>query len=180
MLELAYLRTPEVFARDSATRRSKARQQLREETGMDDGQLEGWKIMLDRNVSLGHSCVVNGQELTASRTRTRFWSDTACPGLRRATGTRTRTKARARRRRRKVVVVVEAEAEAVGEEAAAEEGGEALAAADDQTRAAGATATPPALAEETRKWPRWEPASRHRHRRRHCTCTLLRFMNLYI
>ncbi|EKC97922.1 hypothetical protein A1Q2_07719 [Trichosporon asahii var. asahii CBS 8904] len=57
-LELAYLRTPEVFARDSATRRSKARQQLREDTGMDDGQIEGWKIMLERNPnkgSRGHS-----------------------------------------------------------------------------------------------------------------------------
>lgn len=50
-LELAYLRDHSVFDRDSETRRSRARAQLREASGMDDGQLEGWRIMLERNVS---------------------------------------------------------------------------------------------------------------------------------
>ncbi|BEI86421.1 hypothetical protein CcaverHIS002_0607080 [Cutaneotrichosporon cavernicola] len=49
LLELAYLQTPALFNRDSATRRSPARADLRERTGMDDGQIEGWKVMLERN-----------------------------------------------------------------------------------------------------------------------------------
>lgn len=40
-----------VFDRDGTTRRSVARAKLRTATGMDDSQLEGWRIMLDRNVS---------------------------------------------------------------------------------------------------------------------------------
>lgn len=51
LLELAYLRTPGVFARDSATRRSAERKALREATEMDDSKIEGWKVMLERNVS---------------------------------------------------------------------------------------------------------------------------------
>jgi activating signal cointegrator complex subunit 2 len=50
-LELAYIADARVFDRDANTRRSNARKQLREETGMDDGQLEGWRVMLERNVS---------------------------------------------------------------------------------------------------------------------------------
>ncbi|GFZ48978.1 hypothetical protein JCM24511_06727 [Saitozyma sp. JCM 24511] len=49
-LELAYIADARVFDRDANTRRSNARKQLREETGMDDGQLEGWRVMLERNV----------------------------------------------------------------------------------------------------------------------------------
>ena len=49
-LELAYLADPKVFDRDSGTRRGEARKKLKVITGMDDAQLEGWKIMLDRNV----------------------------------------------------------------------------------------------------------------------------------
>lgn len=49
LLEIAYLRNPGVFARDATTRRSAARKDLRAATGWDDGQLEGWKIMLERN-----------------------------------------------------------------------------------------------------------------------------------
>ncbi|CAK9784332.1 hypothetical protein CC85DRAFT_327604 [Cutaneotrichosporon oleaginosum] len=49
VLEIAYIQTPAVFSRDSATRRSAARADLRERTGMDDSQIEGWKIMLERN-----------------------------------------------------------------------------------------------------------------------------------
>ncbi|ORX36173.1 hypothetical protein BD324DRAFT_528654 [Kockovaella imperatae] len=48
-LELAYLANPAVFDRDSNTRRSGARKKLKELTGMDDAQLEGWRVMLDRN-----------------------------------------------------------------------------------------------------------------------------------
>ncbi|KAF3934358.1 hypothetical protein ABW19_dt0202282 [Dactylella cylindrospora] len=43
------IENPSVFARDSATRRSAARQKLREITGLSDEALEGWKIMLDRD-----------------------------------------------------------------------------------------------------------------------------------
>ncbi|KAG2139452.1 hypothetical protein BD769DRAFT_1431808 [Suillus cothurnatus] len=49
VLELAYIRDPELFARDANTRRSKARSELKAETGWSDEQIEGWKIMLERN-----------------------------------------------------------------------------------------------------------------------------------
>lgn len=58
-LELAYLSDARIFDRDAMTRKSQARKQLKMDTGMDDSQLEGWRIMLDRNVSLWqirHSC----------------------------------------------------------------------------------------------------------------------------
>ena len=71
ILELAYLRDPKVFERDAVTRRSKARADLKTQTGIyscilyqpkvailrnkllgwDDGQIEGWRVMLERNVS---------------------------------------------------------------------------------------------------------------------------------
>ena len=69
ILELAYLRDPKVFERDAVTRRSKARTDLKTQTGIvvfyssqvdilptarlgwDDGQIEGWRVMLERNVS---------------------------------------------------------------------------------------------------------------------------------
>jgi activating signal cointegrator complex subunit 2 len=51
-LELAYLTNPAIFDRDAATRRSDGRIKLRDRTGMDDGQLEGWRVMLERNVRL--------------------------------------------------------------------------------------------------------------------------------
>ncbi|KAF7504439.1 hypothetical protein GJ744_002243 [Endocarpon pusillum] len=40
---------PEMFARDSKTRLSKPRQQLKSETGMGDEQIEGWALMLARD-----------------------------------------------------------------------------------------------------------------------------------
>ncbi|KAM0747472.1 hypothetical protein T439DRAFT_383117 [Meredithblackwellia eburnea MCA 4105] len=49
ILELAYIATPGVFDRNSTVRKSKQRQELREKTGMADEQLEGWKIMFERN-----------------------------------------------------------------------------------------------------------------------------------
>ncbi|KAJ7754498.1 hypothetical protein B0H16DRAFT_746484 [Mycena metata] len=47
--ELAYIRDPKLFDRDVQTRRSKARADLKTQTGWDDEQLEGWRIMLERN-----------------------------------------------------------------------------------------------------------------------------------
>jgi activating signal cointegrator complex subunit 2 len=52
ILELAYIKDPKIFDRDNKTRKSKAREDLRKATGWVDEQLEGWRIMLDRNVSI--------------------------------------------------------------------------------------------------------------------------------
>ncbi|KAF8639204.1 hypothetical protein AX17_001690 [Amanita inopinata Kibby_2008] len=49
ILELAYIRDPKLFERDAATRRSKARAELKAQTGWGDEQIEGWRIMLERN-----------------------------------------------------------------------------------------------------------------------------------
>ncbi|EMR08409.1 hypothetical protein PNEG_03245 [Pneumocystis murina B123] len=49
MLYLTYIISPEVFERGSHIRRSSARIELRSKTGLSDEQIEGWKIMLDRN-----------------------------------------------------------------------------------------------------------------------------------
>ncbi|KAI0631281.1 hypothetical protein C8Q77DRAFT_1219404 [Trametes polyzona] len=49
VLELAYIRDPKLFDRDGQTRRSKARADLKAQTGMTDEQIEGWKIMLERD-----------------------------------------------------------------------------------------------------------------------------------
>ncbi|KAF9813567.1 hypothetical protein IEO21_05499 [Rhodonia placenta] len=49
ILELAYLQDPKQFERDGQTRRSKARADLKAQTGWTDEQIEGWKIMLERN-----------------------------------------------------------------------------------------------------------------------------------
>lgn len=69
IIELAYLRDPKVFERDATTRRSKARADLKAQTGKRrycknfgapddtsvsgwaDEQIEGWKVMLHRTVS---------------------------------------------------------------------------------------------------------------------------------
>ena len=69
ILELAYLQDPKLFNRDGETRRSKARADLKAQTGIymvftllyipshctcagwTDEQIEGWRIMLERNVS---------------------------------------------------------------------------------------------------------------------------------
>ncbi|KAF4632670.1 hypothetical protein G7Y89_g5456 [Cudoniella acicularis] len=45
----AYKLTPDIFARDSATRRGKLRIALKEETGMTDETIEGWGLMLSRD-----------------------------------------------------------------------------------------------------------------------------------
>ncbi|KAF8591311.1 hypothetical protein K439DRAFT_1380796 [Ramaria rubella] len=49
ILELAYLDNPNLFDRDAATRRSKTRTELKAKTGWGDEQIEGWRIMLERN-----------------------------------------------------------------------------------------------------------------------------------
>jgi activating signal cointegrator complex subunit 2 len=45
----AYTITPELFGRDSETRRGKARTALKSDTGMTDEAIEGWGIMLGRD-----------------------------------------------------------------------------------------------------------------------------------
>jgi activating signal cointegrator complex subunit 2 len=45
----AYKATPKLFERDAATRRSKPRMSLKEETGMTDEAIEGWGLMLSRD-----------------------------------------------------------------------------------------------------------------------------------
>ncbi|KIK61583.1 hypothetical protein GYMLUDRAFT_566560 [Collybiopsis luxurians FD-317 M1] len=51
ILELAYIDNPKLFDRDSTTRKSKARADLKAKTGWGDEQIEGWRIMLERDVS---------------------------------------------------------------------------------------------------------------------------------
>ncbi|KAB8293105.1 hypothetical protein EYC80_007464 [Monilinia laxa] len=45
----AYKSSPDIFARDATTRRSKERAAIRQETGMTDEALEGWAVMLSRD-----------------------------------------------------------------------------------------------------------------------------------
>ncbi|KAG4436639.1 hypothetical protein IFR05_007897 [Cadophora sp. M221] len=45
----AYKSSPDVFGRDATTRRGKARQALKDETGMTDEAIEGWGLMLSRD-----------------------------------------------------------------------------------------------------------------------------------
>ncbi|CAE6475753.1 unnamed protein product [Rhizoctonia solani] len=49
VLELAWLEDSQVFERDAETRRSKTRADLKVATGMSDEQIEGWKVMLERD-----------------------------------------------------------------------------------------------------------------------------------
>ncbi|KAL8674508.1 MAG: hypothetical protein Q9168_001100 [Polycauliona sp. 1 TL-2023] len=48
----AFKSDPEVFGRDAATKKSKARLALKQETGMTDEAIEGWAIMLGRDPRL--------------------------------------------------------------------------------------------------------------------------------
>lgn len=48
----AWRNTPQIFARDSKTRISQPRQQLKRDTGMSDEQIEGWAVMLARDKTL--------------------------------------------------------------------------------------------------------------------------------
>ena len=54
LVEQAYLSDPKLFERDAQTRRSKERADLLKETGWTHEQLEGWRIMIERDVS--HLC----------------------------------------------------------------------------------------------------------------------------
>lgn len=45
----AWKENPDLFARDSKTRASNFRQQLKRETGMSDEQIEGWAIMVNKD-----------------------------------------------------------------------------------------------------------------------------------
>ncbi|KAJ3972924.1 hypothetical protein EV361DRAFT_903013 [Lentinula raphanica] len=49
LVELAYIENPRIFDRDSATRSSEARRILEQRTGWKAEQIEGWRIMLDRD-----------------------------------------------------------------------------------------------------------------------------------
>ncbi|ODQ49657.1 hypothetical protein SAICODRAFT_194919 [Saitoella complicata NRRL Y-17804] len=49
LLFLEYGTNPSLFERDNATRKSKARAELRGRTGLSDEQIEGWKSMLERD-----------------------------------------------------------------------------------------------------------------------------------
>ncbi|KAG7448785.1 uncharacterized protein BT62DRAFT_979672 [Guyanagaster necrorhizus] len=49
ILELVYIQDPKQFDRDANTRRSRGRADLKVQTGWSDEQIEGWRIMLERN-----------------------------------------------------------------------------------------------------------------------------------
>ncbi|KAF9258923.1 hypothetical protein L218DRAFT_908931 [Marasmius fiardii PR-910] len=49
ILERVYIQDPKLFDRDAATRRGKGRENLRTRTGWSNEQIEGWKIMLERD-----------------------------------------------------------------------------------------------------------------------------------
>lgn len=51
ILRTLYLDDPGLFDRDGVTRRSDGRKKMREMLGWDDGQIEGWRVMLERDVS---------------------------------------------------------------------------------------------------------------------------------
>ncbi|GAA5898907.1 hypothetical protein JCM8208_005425 [Rhodotorula glutinis] len=68
-LESAYLATPDVFARDSATRRGKARKVLKERTGLGDEQIEGWRSMLERDAKKMQRLKDKHQDLAAAGNR---------------------------------------------------------------------------------------------------------------
>jgi hypothetical protein len=51
LLVQATISQPQVFARNTETKRSAERVKLRQQTGMTDEQLEGWYVMFQRNVS---------------------------------------------------------------------------------------------------------------------------------
>ncbi|KIR58289.1 hypothetical protein I314_05912 [Cryptococcus bacillisporus CA1873] len=49
ILRTLYLDDPGLFDRDGVTRRSDGRKKMREMLGWDDGQIEGWRVMLERD-----------------------------------------------------------------------------------------------------------------------------------
>jgi len=96
LVEEEYIRDKSGFERDAATRRSKARQDLRERTNWADEQIEGWAIMLERNV---RECFI--RLLTCSYPRShkkiRSWRNMSSKATgRRLTTSRMMTKAKTR------------------------------------------------------------------------------------
>ncbi|GAA5824079.1 hypothetical protein JCM11251_001513 [Rhodosporidiobolus azoricus] len=65
-LESAYLSSPQLFNRDSATRRSKGRKELKDRTGLGDEQVEGWKSMLERDAKKMQRLREKHQDLAAT------------------------------------------------------------------------------------------------------------------
>ncbi|GAA5999083.1 Cue3p [Rhodotorula paludigena] len=71
VLESAYLRDPGLFARDGETRRGKGRRTLREQTGLGDEQIEGWRSMLERDPKKLQKMQDKHQDLAATSNRPR-------------------------------------------------------------------------------------------------------------
>ena len=78
-----------MFERDGQTRRSKARADLKAQTGWGDEQIEGWKIMLERDVRImprgANACILPGAEpadvvcFYSQRRKRRYWRNTSSP-----------------------------------------------------------------------------------------------------
>ena len=82
-LYVTWKSSPEVFARNAATRRGKARAALRNEAGMTDEMIEGWALMLGRDARLqakleAKSATFRGEqrELSATAWRPKDENDT--------------------------------------------------------------------------------------------------------
>nr|XP_019047657.1 hypothetical protein I302_04273 [Kwoniella bestiolae CBS 10118]OCF26587.1 hypothetical protein I302_04273 [Kwoniella bestiolae CBS 10118] len=67
ILRTAYISNPKVFERDGVTRRSNERKKLREITGWDDGQIEGWRIMLERDPHKDDILSAHAERMTRTR-----------------------------------------------------------------------------------------------------------------
>ncbi|WRT65202.1 uncharacterized protein IL334_002145 [Kwoniella shivajii] len=68
ILRTTYITNPKVFERDGNTRRSVERKRLREITAWDDGQIEGWRIMLERDPHKDDILAAHQERLTRNRT----------------------------------------------------------------------------------------------------------------
>jgi hypothetical protein len=94
ILELAYIRDQKLFERDAQTKRSHGRAALKAQTGEQqrlvvspaliisitgwtDEQIEGWKIMLERNVCIADKFLSTKSDIHPSQRRTRFFRSTS-------------------------------------------------------------------------------------------------------
>ncbi|ORY92884.1 hypothetical protein BCR35DRAFT_349195 [Leucosporidium creatinivorum] len=77
-LETTYIANASLFDRSSEVRRSKERKQLRERTGLGDEQIEGWRIMLERNPKKDKILASHGITTTSS-TSSNLITTTALP-----------------------------------------------------------------------------------------------------
>lgn len=73
-LEELLIADPSLFERNSGARKGKGRAKLREETGLADEQIEGWKIMLDRNVSARDGSAFLRSNVPTNAFRSSFFS----------------------------------------------------------------------------------------------------------